>query len=122
MKLVFWLFMFISVHAAIFFGGTARVNGYGLSGYPIHFIAFFCVAGVSSMLLLNRRLPLPFLFSIAYTSILVFVLEGVQSLIPHRTFSITDIYWGVAGALAYSIIAKIFFRTERGNKIKKLMT
>jgi len=105
---------FLLVHVIIFIGGLSRLNTTlektVLSGILPHFIAFFTLAFVSSVLLLSYKKIHPFLISFLYAVFIGILLEFSQLLIGYRMFDVFDMLMDTVGAGCYFLVGYILYK------------
>jgi VanZ family protein len=105
---------FILVNIIVFAGGLVRLNNTiektFLSGVVPHFIAFFTLALVYSLVLMSYKAKHPFLISFFYAVFVGVILEFVQLQIGYRTFDIYDMMVDTIGALCYSVVGYILYK------------
>ena len=109
--------LFLSANILIFYLGLGRFSGMVGSishGYHMHFIAFFGLSFLLSLILLHERvyLPAPFTLSFLYSGVMVILLELFQMGTGYRVFSFLDIGAGLIGAGTYSLLGIIATRMK----------
>ncbi|MBI5061281.1 MAG: VanZ family protein [Candidatus Aenigmarchaeota archaeon] len=116
-RLFFALFCFILANVAIFHFALGDFKGdvsLLTSGYHMHFLAFFGLSFTLSLILMHEKvnLPAPFTFCFIYAIFIAILIEMLQAGTGYRTFSIIDILTGAIGAITYSIVGMISYRTR----------
>jgi VanZ family protein len=114
-KLVWATMAFGVVHLIIFAGGLASltdVNRSLFSGFIPHFTAFFTLACVLSLMLIDPSMKTryPFVISCIYAIAVGVVLELIQLQTSYRTFAFDDMAVDTLGALVYCIIGSILYK------------
>jgi glycopeptide antibiotics resistance protein len=76
-----------------------------LSGYHAHFMAFFVMAFILSLMLIRLHFHHAYVISFAYACGLAIALELMQGMTGYRHFSLLDILFGMLGAGLHWVIA-----------------
>ncbi|MEM2131161.1 MAG: VanZ family protein, partial [Candidatus Woesearchaeota archaeon] len=98
------IFLFILANITIFYFALIKPEGslkVISGGYHMHFIAFFGLSFILSLILVHEKinLPAPFTLSFLYSFFISFVIEILQLQTGYRTFSYNDVLIGCFGAL-----------------------
>ncbi|NTV22872.1 MAG: hypothetical protein HGA85_00665 [Nanoarchaeota archaeon] len=108
--------LFLGLQAALFVASVAPLTpatAKFMSGYHMHFIYFFMNTMSLSVVLSHRFVNFrwPIAASFAYSVGVAVAVEIVQKIFTtYRTFDVLDMAFGIAGSLAYCLIAEVVIK------------
>jgi hypothetical protein len=112
-KFVLALGAFLSFQGLLFYASLSPVSpGYSkfVSGYAVHFAAFFLTTLFLSIVLSHRfiKFKYPVVAAVAYSVFVSVMVEFLQRwMTSYRTFDYLDMAFGIAGAVSYAVVEKI---------------
>ncbi len=105
------LVVFVLSQIVMFYFAVARISGISggkyLSGYVAHFLALFVTAFLIVFMLKQINFKFPYLAAIIYCTAAAILIEFIQQMIPYRTFSLEDMFFGVFGAVTFVALGKM---------------
>lgn len=114
-KLILAIFLFLLTHFFIFYFALSDVSinpiAAATSNYYMHFLAFFGLSFLFSLILLiiEKQVKYPFSIAFLYSVFISILVEMLQVSTSTRFFSYFDILVGVIGASFYSVFGVIAY-------------
>lgn len=111
-RLTFYITSFILFQLLLLHLATRKVTAQTASvssGNHAHFIAFFITSLFVYLILIDKNIDFsyPMLGAFTYAVVIATAVELIQLTIPHRTFDVKDIYWGVLGSIVQLVGTKL---------------
>ncbi len=109
----FFIFVHIPILSFSFFNVKSTLNSL-IGNYPLHFISFFGLSFILSLILINKehKIKYPFTICFLYSIFIAIFREMLQQTLTNIGVSYVDILVAVAGAGSYSIIGIIAYETK----------